>query len=230
MPFLFPSDPHPSGQQIPCVKCHAAGNGCLVDTRGGGVRGRKTEFQITQRRVMDCALDLFVPGTDGDPDPSRPFMAYRTQSYSNVERAGHILWPGAFHLSEAQKAKVDGDIYEMMEAAALWNAASAWNTLMDTGAWPSAVFTRPASAIPTPARKVAIVKMARGADTTKLLDDKARAEYRAFEVALQSRSMESLAECTPDILGLRIPDPMPDGFKLFLEAVAKFGSTQSGNT
>ncbi|TBA45681.1 restriction endonuclease [Rhizobium ruizarguesonis] len=164
---------------------------------------------------MDCALDAFVPGTDGDPDPSRSFADYRRQAYQNVDTAGDAIWPGVFDLTDAQKAKVDGDIYEMMEAAALWNAGAAWNTLMDTGEWSSSVFTKPVGAVPTPARKVAIVKMARGADTTLLLNDKARAEYKAFEGALQTRGME-LKLSTPDILGLRIPDPIPDGFKPFL--------------
>lgn len=215
MPFTFSEDPDPLGQQIVCASCHAAGTGCLKDIRGGGMRGRSTKFQITQSRVMDCALDGFVPGTDGDPDPSRPFMAYRTQAYANVARAGEVNWPGAFTLTQAQKAKVDGDVYEMMEAAALWNAGSIWNRFMDTGIWTSSVFSQPRGSVPTPSRKVAIVKMARGADTTKLLDDKARAEYRAFEFALQGKGME-LRLSTPDILGLRIPDPIPPGFLPFL--------------
>lgn len=61
--------------------------------------------------------------------------------------------------------------------------------------------------------------MARGADTTKLLNDKARAEYQAFEVALQEKGME-LRLSTPDILGLRVPDPMPRGFAPFLTPVS----------
>src|SRR4051812_1428027 len=121
MPFQFPNDPNPLGQTLVCAACHASGKGCLVDTRGGGIKGRKTEFQITQGRVMDCALDGFVPGTDGDPGPSRPFADYRKQAYANVARAGEIIWPAAFRLTPQQIAKVDGDIYEMMEAAALWN-------------------------------------------------------------------------------------------------------------
>lgn len=217
MPFTFPEAPDPMSQDAVCIACHAAGNGCLIDMRDGRgrSRGRKTEFQITQSRVMDCALDSFVPGTDGDPDPSRPFLAYRTQAYANVDQAGQLIWPEAFQLTAGQKGKVDGDIYEMMEAAALWNAAAAWNTFMDTGVWNSAVFTRPANAVATPTRKVAIVKMARAADTTKLLNDKARAEYRAFETALEEKGME-LRLSTPDILGLRIPDPMPPGFAQFM--------------
>ncbi|MGO4571035.1 Cfr10I/Bse634I family restriction endonuclease [Microvirga sp. 2TAF3] len=215
MPFDFPLHPDPKGQITVCAACHAAGKGCLVDVRGGKVKGRKTKFQVTQSRVMDCAFDSFVPGTDGDPDPSRSFQAYRHQAYANVASAGDIIWPVGFELTDQQLAKVDGDIYEMMEAAALWNAAAAWNTLMETGAWTSKIFTQPPLAVPTPTRKVAIVKMARGADTTKLLNPKARSEYQAFETALQSGGME-LKLSTPDILGLRVPDPMPPGFAPFM--------------
>jgi hypothetical protein len=223
MPLLFPPHPHEKSQANVCRACHAAGNACLVDTRGGGVKGRKTQFQITQRRVMDCSFDAYVPGTEGDPDPGRTFLHYRTQAYSNVGNAGEILWPDAFHLSDAQKGKVDGDIYEMMEAAVLWNAAAAWNNFMDTGVWTSTIFVQPSNAVATPTRKVAIVKMARGADTTKLLDDSSRAEYRAFETALHGKEME-LRLSTPDILGLRIPDPMPSGFAPFLQPLSNLTS------
>lgn len=216
MPFAFPADPHPAAQSHVCTACHAAGTGCLVDTRGGRAgRGRSTEFQITQSRMLDCALDGFVPGTDSDPAPGRLSQEYRSQAVANVARAGELIWPGAFRLTQAQKAKVDGDIFETMEAAALWNAAAAWNVFMDTGKWTSGVFQKPQNAIPTPTRKVAIVKMARGADTTKLLSPTARAEYAAFESALLGKDME-LKLSTPDILGFRIPDPMPAGFAPFM--------------
>lgn len=218
MPFTFPDDPHPQGQKAVCAACHASGKGCLIDVRNGGIKGRNTQFQITQSRLMDCALDGFVPGTDGDPDPSRSYREYRKQAYDNVGRAGDVIWPSIFSLSAQQVAKVDGDIYEMMEAAALWNAASVWNRFMDTGAWTSSVFTQPANAVATPTRKIAIVKMARGADTTHLLNPAARAEYHAFETALQLRGME-LKLSTPDILGLRIPDPMPPSFSVFLNSI-----------
>ena len=231
MPFTFPADPAPNAQSIVCPACHAAGQACLADTRGGGIKGRSTEFQITQRRVMDCAFDTFLPGGEGDPDPTRSFQEYRRQAYANVRRAGGTIWSDSFRLSAQQEAKVDGDIYETMEAAALWNVATTWNRLMDTGQWESSTLVRPQHAIPTPARKVAIFKMARGADTTKLLDDKSRAEYQAFEVALQDRGLE-LKLSTPDILGVRIPDPMPGGFAPFLDPLSNltFGSQEKLET
>lgn len=196
---------------------------CLKDTRNGGVKGRETKFQLAQARVIDCAFGSFVPGTDSDPFPDRKFKDYRGQAISNAQAAGAIIWQDNFELSKQQLAKVDGDTYEMMEAAALWNAASVWNEFMDTGEWRSDVFRKPPNAVPTPNRRVAIVKMARGADTTKLLNASSRSEYQAFEAALQSRGME-LKLSTPDILGLRIPDPIPAGFEAFMSPLPNLSS------
>ena len=212
MPFEFPDE---ATRASICSACHAAGTGCLVDARVNRIKDRDTEFQIVQQRLMDCAFDSFVPGSDGDMDPSRNSRAYRLQALRNLNRAGEINFPSGFRVSKQQVAKVDGDVYEIMEAAALWNAAAAWNVFMNTGIWSSTTFTQPPNAVPTPARKVAIVKMSRGADTTKLLSPPARAAYAAFENALHLGGME-LKLSTPDILGLRIPDPMPDGYRTFI--------------
>ncbi len=212
MPYEFPDD---AARSTICKACHAAGTGCLIDTRVNRVKDRETEFQIVQQRMMDCALGEFVPGSDGDPDPSRHSRIYRMQALHNVKLAGAINFPTGFRVSKQQAAKVDGDIYEIMEAAALWNAAAAWNVFMDTGVWSSTTFKQPPHAIPTPARKVAIVKMSRGADTTKLLNESARAAYAAFDKALQLDGME-LKLSTPDILGLRIPDPLLPGYQNFM--------------
>ena len=121
MPFLFPDE---ATRGSVCAACHAAGTGCLVDTRVNRIKNRNTEFQIVQQRMIDCALEDFVPGSDGDPDPARKSQVYRRQALANVERAGEINFSVGFKLSPQQAAKVDGDIYEMMEAAALWNAAA----------------------------------------------------------------------------------------------------------
>lgn len=225
MPFLFPDDPDPAGQAAACLTCHAAGTGCLVDLRDGGAsKGRTTKFQWAQQRIMDCTLDGFVPGTDSDPAPDRSFKDYRAQAYTNVRRAGEVNFPGSFSWTAAQVGKIDGDIYEMMVAAALWNAAAAWNQYMDTGNWTSAVFSCPPGAVVTPTRKVAIVKMARGADTTLLLSPEARAEYQAFSRGLSEQDME-LRLSTPDILGVRIPHPMPEGYSPFMSPVGSLSKS-----
>lgn len=214
MPLVFPIEPDPNAQSTICAGCYRKGNSCLADVRQRG-GSRNTKFALGQSNLMNCAFEAFVPGTDNDSDPSRTYKFYREQAKDNAQRAGDIVWgPSEFVLTSQQRSKVDGDIYEMMEAAALWNAAAVWNNFMDTGKWLSTTFTQPVHAVPTPKRKIAIVKMARGSDTTKLLSPDARAEYHAFEKALKSLDME-LKLSTPDILGLRIPDPMPASFSCF---------------
>lgn len=213
MPFTFPDE---ATRASVCTACHAAGTGCLIDTRVNRVKDRETEFQITQQRMMDCALEDFVPGSDGDPDPGRDSRTYRLQALDNVTRAGQINFPHGFRISRQQTAKVDGDVYELMEAAALWNAAAAWNVFMDTGEWHSTTFKKPKHAVSSPARKVAILKMSRGGDATRLLSPVARSAYAAFENGLKLGGME-LRLSTPDILGLRIPDPMPGGYAPFMK-------------
>lgn len=197
----------------------------MVDLRNAPVRNRTTTFRIAQDRLIDCAFEGFVPGCAGDPDPSRPFRAYRTQATANMLRAAAINFAAAgplaafveTNVTKAALGKVDGDMYELLEAAALWNAAAAWNECMDTGVWPAvSTFQRPAGTIATPLRRIAIVKLPRGYDSTRLLTPAARAAYEAFQQALIINGMQ-LKLSSPDIVGLRIPDPMPAAYQQFLQ-------------
>ncbi|WP_242122284.1 Cfr10I/Bse634I family restriction endonuclease [Sphingomonas lacusdianchii] len=116
--------------------------------------------------------------------------------------------------------KVAGDMYEILEAAALWNAAASWNQFMATGAWPaSSTFEQPARSIATPMRRIAIVQLPRGYDSTRLLTPAARATYEAFQQSLEAHEMQ-LRLSSPDIVGLRIPDPMPAGYAQFMQPLA----------
>lgn len=210
MPFAI------SNPAAVCGACINAGKQCFEDLRNAPIGNRATEFRISQQRLMDCAFDGFVPGTDSDPDPTRSFLEYRHAAANNMVAAGKVVHGAAFRLTKQQLGKVEGDVFEILEAAALWNAAAAWNQLMDTGKWTSKVFTQPPSAIPTPLRKVAIIKLPRGIDSTVLLSPGARAAYSAFDSALGSNGME-LKLSTPDIIGVRMPDPMPPGYAQFLQ-------------
>lgn len=192
----------------------------MVDLRNAPVRNRNTTFRIAQDRLIDCAFEGFVPGCTGDPDPDRPFAFYRRQAVTNMMAAAVINFPAAGALPAFAQAdvnrpalgKVDGDMYELLEAAALWNAAAAWNEYMDTGVWPVSTFECPDRAIATPLRRVAIVKLPRGYDSTRLLTPAARAAYEFFQNALAERGMQ-LKLSSPDIVGLRIPDPIPVGYE-----------------
>lgn len=226
MPLEFHPSP-PNSQSSICPGCHARGDGCIADLRSAPVRGRTTQFRIAQDNLMSCAFDGFVPGCEGDPDPDRTFAFYRQQAQSNMLAAGGINFPAtsslrAFDVDDIRGAawgKVAGDMYEILEAAALWNAAATWNQFMDTGIWRAgSTFTQPTNAIATPMRRIAIVKLPRGYDSTRLLTPAARASYAAFQRALTAEGMQ-LRLSSPDIVGLRIPDPIPSGYEEFLEVI-----------
>jgi Cfr10I/Bse634I restriction endonuclease len=210
MPFTF------ADQTATCTACQAAGTACILDTRINRIRNRNTDFRIVQNRTIDCALEEFTPGTDADPDPSRPFSYYMTQVAANTAQAGRVIYGDDFTLTVQQIAKVGGDGYELVEAAALWNAIAVWNGFMDSGIWTSTAFTKPADAIATPTRKVAVIQLPRGYDATRLFNERTRRDYLAFQAALERSGME-LRLSSPDIVGVRIPEPMPPGFAPFMK-------------
>lgn len=212
MPFIF------ENQLEQCRQCSAAGTTCIQDARSAPIKGRSTKFRILQQRLMDCAFEDFVPGGATDPDRTRLFSTYRDQVKKNLLAAGIALFGYDFELTAQQKGKVDGDIFEILEAAALWNAMAVWNRYMDTGIWQSTTFECPDGAVATPSRKVAVVKLPRGYDATKLFNHATLRDFEAFEKALSAHDME-LKLSSPDIVGIRIPHPMPAGYEIFLQPV-----------
>lgn len=174
---------------------------------------------------MHCTFDSFMPGTDNDPDRSRDYDTYLSQFRQNALDAGNLLFGTAFDVTSAAVAKVEGDVFELLEAGALWAAAAAWNTYMDSGVWPSTAFTCPNGAVPTPTRKIAIVKLPRGYDATRLFRPEIRATIKAHESALKLRGME-LGLSSPDIVGVRLPHPLPPSLQTFMSDI---GNLQASN-
>lgn len=193
---------------------------CIEDRRVNRVRGRETQFRLKQNTALHCTFQDFIPGSDGDPDTTRTFQVYLDQFRANARGAGGVLFPGgAFELSDQALAKVEGDVYELMQAAAIWNACAVWNRYMDTGVWDSVNFTVPEGAVATPMRKVAVIKLPRGYDTTKLFRPEVRATIKAHEESLRLRGME-LGLSSPDLVGVRVPHPAPAVYAPFLSPLA----------
>ena len=197
-------------------QCPACPHGtCFEDRRENRVRGRNTLFRFRQQAAMNCTFGDFMPGTDSDPDHSRTYETYLNQFRSNAEVAGQFLFGEEFNLQSSAIAKVEGDVFELLEAGVLWNAVAAWNRFMDSGVWDSTAFTCPEGAVATPTRKVAIVKLPRGYDATRLFNPEVRGSIQAHEHALQLRGME-LGLSSPDIVGVRLPYPLPESMQCFL--------------
>ncbi len=218
MPFTFDA-------RTLCPRCPFGV--CIEDRRRNPVPGRRTRFRLRQNVALACTFETLAPGADGDPDPGRTFDEYLVQFRQNALAAGRVLFARAFRLQPSALAKVEGDVFELLEAAALWNAAAAWNTCMDTGNWPSRAFAAPEGAVPTPMRKVAIVKLPRGYDATRLFQPVVRASLQAHERALTPRGME-LGMPSPDIVGVRIPQPVPPAYTPFLQPLPNLGEASRG--
>jgi hypothetical protein len=173
---------------------------------------------------MACTFDAFMPGTDNDPDPSRTFDEYLAQFRANANAAGNVLMGSAFRFEGPAVAKVEGDVFELMEAGAIWNAFAAWNQWMDGNGWTSTAFTQPAGAVITPSRKAAVLKLPRGYDATQLFKPEVRAAIQAHEHALKLHGME-LGLSAPDIVGIRIPEPHSAAFAPFMQPLSNLGDT-----
>lgn len=197
---------------------------CFEDRRKNPVRGRDTQFRFRQQAAMNCTFGDFMPGSDNDSDPTRTYETYLNAFRANALAAGNLLFGAAFDIKSSAIAKVEGDVFELLEAGAFWNATAAWNRFMDTGIWDSTAFAQPNGAIPTPTRKVAIVKLPRGYDATRLFKPEIRRSIQAFEHALQLRGME-LGLSSPDIVGVRLPHPLPPAMQRFLAPVDNLDET-----
>lgn len=195
---------------------------CSEDIRLTPVRNRKTEFRFNQVSAMHCTFADFMPGTDNDPDFTRSYGTYLDRFRQNALLAGPVLYGTDFNIGSSAIAKVEGDVFELLEAGALWAAAAAWNRFMDSGSWDSTAFAVPQGAVSTPLRKVAIVKLPRGYDATRLFKPEVRAAIRAHERALELRGME-LGLSSPDIVGVRLPHPLPSSMQAFLRPIGNLG-------
>ncbi len=205
--------------------CHECPHGtCFEDRRQNPVRGRDTKFRFRQQAAMNCTFGDFMPGGDNDTDPTRTYETYLSTFRANALAAGDLLFGDTFDVKSSAIAKVEGDVFELLEAGAFWNAAAAWNRYMDSGAWDSAAFKQPLDSIATPTRKVAIVKLPRGYDATKLFKPEIRKSIQAHEHALQLRGME-LGLSSPDIVGVRLPYPLPESMQRFLAPVDNLDSS-----
>lgn len=189
---------------------------CFEDRRVNRVKDRDTKFRFRQIAAMNCTFTDFMPGSDNDPDPSRSFGEYLNQFTGNAKLAGKALFGAEFDVKTSAIAKVEGDVFELLEAGAFWNAAAAWNNFMDSGVWGSTTFSQPQQAVSTPSRKIAVVKLPRGYDATKLFRPEIRSNILAHEAALSARGL-ALGLSSPDIVGVRLPYPLPPELSCFVE-------------
>jgi len=200
--------------QFNSARCAGCGSSdrCIEDRRNNPVRGRRTQFRVLQQNATHCTFEDFVPGyAPGEDDE---YAQYVEQWEKNARQAADHLFGEAATLTHSQLAKCAGDVLEMLISAGLWNAAADWNRLMVTGKWESPLIHP--GGVPCPDRRVAIVTLPRGYEVTRLFNPDTRRKIKAFQHALERNNME-LRLSSPDVVAVRLPDPLPPDCAVFCE-------------
>ena len=177
---------------------------CIDDRRNNPVRGRQTIFRLLQQNMLAYTFPDFVPGFAESGINSLPFAELVRRPTENARQEGQLLFREDFILTGSQIAKVEGDIFELVEAAVHWNAAARWNAFMAHGTWPASPrYSRPVAARALN-RQAAVLSLPRRYDWVRLLVDSAREQIAEVRRELSEKGL-SLPTSTPDILVVALP-------------------------
>lgn len=181
------------------------GQRCIEDRRNNPVRNRTTRFRLAQQNMLTYAFPTFVPGFAEAGINNLPFTEIVARPTVNARREGQLLYGEDFAVETNAVAKVEGDIFERIEAAVHWNAAARWNSYMTGGPWPTAPrYPRPAL-VPAPHRQVAVLSLPRRYDWVRLLTPPAKAVITELRDQLSAHDL-SLPTSTPDLLIVALPE------------------------
>ncbi len=176
----------------------------IEDRRNNPVRGRPTLFRLAQANMLAYTFPHFVPGFAEAGINHLPFPELLSRPIENAQRYGRQLYGQQFDVSPNQMAKVAGDIFQEVEAAALWNAAARWNRFMAGGVWERQPrYTAPAVK-PDISRQVAVVSLPRRYDWVRLLTPNTADVIEAVRADLARHDL-LLPTSTPDIIVTVLP-------------------------
>jgi hypothetical protein len=147
-----------------------ATNPIIEDRRSNPVNGRTTAFRIQQTNaIAETYSDLNTTFCDS-------YDSLLACLRDTITSEGSRLFGQSFRVEKSAIGKVEGDAYELLTAAHLWNH-------MSEGPF-----------IP--------LKLPRGFDFTQLLRDEHRQELQDENARLRTAGLDPLALSTPDIVGV----------------------------
>ena len=146
----------------------------------------------------------FIPGFAESGINTLPFVELVNRPTENARQEGKLLFRDDFLLTSSQIAKVEGDIFELLEAAVHWNAAARWNGFMAGDEWPSSPRYPRQTAARALNRQIAVLSLPRRYDWVRLLDPAGRDQISEVRAELSSKEL-SLPTSTPDILVVALP-------------------------
>jgi hypothetical protein len=185
---------------------------CVQDLRAAPVRNRHTLFRLLQQNMLAYTFDSFVPGFSlSGVVNDKAFTELVEQPTVNARREGAHRFAADFALTREQVAKVEGDIFEILDATVLWNAAAMWNAYMVSGVWPRrSAYTKPPPALRRSTRQVAVLSLPRNYDWVLLLTPRARQGVDQVRDELATADL-LLPTSTPDVMIVVLPDGFREG-------------------
>lgn len=182
---------------------------CIADLRNTPVRGRDTQFRLAQQNMLQYTFGELIPGFAASGVNAMPYKDIVSRPIENAMEEGKLLHGVDFAVKDNAKAKVAGDIFEIISAAVLWNTAARWNSYMAGDGWASDPrYARP-SLKPNPARQVAVLNLPRDYDWVKLLVPEAQAKISEIREELSGNGM-GLPTSTPDLAVVALPAEFQD--------------------
>ena len=185
---------------------------CITDRRADPVRNRNTMFRLMQQNMLAYTYDDHVPGfARSGVINSRSFSELLQQPTVNARAEGTARFGVDFLLTTQQVAKVEGDIFEQLDGAVLWNTAAMWNTYMVTGDWPGGLrYPRPAATLRRLERQIAVLALPRHFDWVRLLTPDAHRAVERVRAGLRRMDL-LLPTSTPDIMVVALPEEFRQG-------------------
>lgn len=184
---------------------------CILDLRESPVAKRNTLFRIAQQNALQYTYGTFVPGfaTEAPTVNSMPYAQIVERPIVNAMSEGDLLYSVDFRVEANARAKVAGDIFEVVSSAILWNMAARWNKYMAGGVWSATPrYARP-SLRPSPRRQVAVLNLPRDYDWVRLLVPSAESKIAAIRAELSTNGM-GLPTSTPDLAVVALPRELQD--------------------
>jgi hypothetical protein len=197
MPFVF--------SQVTTQALYEADR-LVEDRRNNPIRGRKTLFRLAQQNMLAYTFADFVPGYAASAVyNSMPYHELVSKPLANADDEGRLFFGPDYVIESNAKAKVAGDIFELVSAAIMWNIAARWNRYMVDGTWPPrSGYTRP-TAVRSGARQVAVLNLPRDYDWVNLLTPDATSKINGLRDELAEAHLR-LPTSTPDLAVVVLPE------------------------
>jgi hypothetical protein len=179
---------------------------CIQDLRNAPIRGRRTLFRLAQQNMLSYTFADFIPGYATSPVfNTMPYHEIVNRPLENADKEGELIFGADYIIQSNAKAKVAGDIFEIVSGAVMWNIAARWNTYIVTGTWP------PRTQYPRPTvervedRQVAVLNLPRDYDWVRLLTPGATNKINKLRDELGASGLR-LPTSTPDLALVVLPE------------------------